>query len=229
MSEEENKDIEEDMENNCDYEDIESRNNNNEYTEDNNNNDDYEEEEHQQQPLIIDRIFQQILFNYINETNNQIPQNTHYYGRTSNYNNDGFQYSTSIYSSIILNNDSEFENMFGGLDEYDEEYNDDEYLSNSFFNRIVNRIIDPIESVLNRSLEEQPSLEKNKKEIYVESFKYETIIEKKEKKCSICLEEFLNDEDVSLIKCGHIFHSSCIKEWSTYKITCPVCRSELKE
>ena len=82
---------------------------------------------------------------------------------------------------------------------------------------------------LNRSLEEQPSLEKNKEEIEVESVKYETIVEKKEKKCCICLADFLNDEDVSLIKCEHLFHSSCIKEWSTYNITCPVCRKNLKD
>jgi len=219
MSEEENKDIEEDMENNYDYEDIESRNNNEE-----------EDEEEPQQQTLIDRMFEQILLNYINETANTNPRNTYYYGRTSNFNNDGFQYSTSIYSSVILNDDSEFENMFGGFDEDDdEEYNDDEYLNNSFFNRVVNRLIDPIESVLNRSLEEQPSLEKNKEEIDVESVKYETIVEKKEKKCCICLAEFLNDEDVSLIKCEHLFHSSCIKEWSTYNITCPVCRKNLKE
>jgi hypothetical protein len=225
MSEEENKDIEEDedMENNYDYEDIESRNNEEDIENDNNE----EDEEEPQQQTLIDGIFEQILLNYINETTDTNPRNTYYYGRTSNYNNDGFlQYSTSIYSSVILNDDSEFENMFG---EDDEEYNDDEYLNNSFFNRIVNRLIDPIESVLNRSLEEQPSLEKNKEEIEVESVKYETIVEKKEKKCCICLADFLNDEDVSLIKCEHLFHSSCIKEWSTYNITCPVCRKNLKD
>lgn len=208
MSEEENKYTEED---------IESRN------------EDMEQED-EETPLTnpIDIMFEQILLNYIAETTNPVmTPSTYYYERNSRYNNNEiFQHSTTIYSSMNLNN-NEYENIFNEIDEYDEEeYNG---LDDSFFSRIVNRIIDPIENVLNRSLEEQPSLEKNKEEIDFESVKYETVADKKEKKCCICLADFCDEEDVTSIKCKHLFHKNCIKEWSTYNITCPVCRTNLKE
>ena len=220
MSDEENKDIEEDMENNYDEDDIESRNNNSEE----------EEPPLDQLPNEIDRMFEQILLNYISQIMPvESNPNTYYYGRNS-ISNDVFQYSTTIYNSTTNNNGNG--NIF---DEFEEEYDDDDddeyngYLNDSFFHNIVNRIIDPIEGVLNRSLEEQPSLEKNKEEMDIESVKYGTIIDKKEKNCCICLEDFCNEEDVSLINCEHLFHTTCIKEWSTYNITCPVCRKNLEE
>ena len=40
--------------------------------------------------------------------------------------------------------------------------------------------------------------------------------------CAICFSE-LNDDPVKL-KCNHIFHSECIKEWVKSSATCPICR-----
>ena len=31
--------------------------------------------------------------------------------------------------------------------------------------------------------------------------------------CLICLEEFNEEETVSLIKCGHIYHTHCLYSW----------------
>jgi len=40
--------------------------------------------------------------------------------------------------------------------------------------------------------------------------------------CSICLNS-LNSE-ISALPCGHVFHSSCIKENSKYSTKCPLCK-----
>lgn len=43
--------------------------------------------------------------------------------------------------------------------------------------------------------------------------------------CPICLETFLDEDRVKVIKCGHAFHSSCIDSWLSEKNdVCPVCR-----
>ena len=48
-----------------------------------------------------------------------------------------------------------------------------------------------------------------------------------EKKCSICMTKFADDDDISILKCNHIFHEDCIKEWlKEYNYRCPVCRCE---
>jgi hypothetical protein len=50
--------------------------------------------------------------------------------------------------------------------------------------------------------------------------------------CSICLNQFIKDDKIKLWpKCNHIFHHSCYTELrNEHKIiTCPMCRSELKE
>jgi len=42
--------------------------------------------------------------------------------------------------------------------------------------------------------------------------------------CSICLNEVKRTRH-NAIRCGHIFHKSCIERWKTQgKHTCPVCR-----
>ena len=48
-------------------------------------------------------------------------------------------------------------------------------------------------------------------------------------KCTICLDEFENESNISLTECRHIFHTDCIKEWVRYKKECPVCRNEIKK
>jgi hypothetical protein len=45
--------------------------------------------------------------------------------------------------------------------------------------------------------------------------------------CLICLEEFNEEEIVSLIICGHIYHTHCLYTWFLKKRTCPLCDEEL--
>ncbi|XP_038876865.1 putative RING-H2 finger protein ATL53 [Benincasa hispida] len=47
--------------------------------------------------------------------------------------------------------------------------------------------------------------------------------------CCVCYEE-LNDvrKEVSRIRCGHIYHKSCILTWLQSRNSCPLCRREIE-
>lgn len=55
---------------------------------------------------------------------------------------------------------------------------------------------------------------------------YTTVADQPEAEpCCICQEEYKNGDDLGGLKCGHDFHSSCIKQWLLQKNLCPVCKS----
>lgn len=46
--------------------------------------------------------------------------------------------------------------------------------------------------------------------------------------CCICLEEFINNDVIKLLPCGHGFHRSCIDQWLFNNSNqCPVCRRSI--
>ncbi|KAG5439340.1 hypothetical protein PCK2_000838, partial [Pneumocystis canis] len=43
--------------------------------------------------------------------------------------------------------------------------------------------------------------------------------------CAICLEIFEGEDEVRVLTCGHIYHSSCIVPWfTTRRAMCPLCK-----
>ncbi|KAH7296091.1 hypothetical protein KP509_26G008400 [Ceratopteris richardii] len=44
-------------------------------------------------------------------------------------------------------------------------------------------------------------------------------------KCSICQEEFVEEDEMGRLDCGHGYHSSCIKQWLLQKNECPICKA----
>ena len=42
--------------------------------------------------------------------------------------------------------------------------------------------------------------------------------------CSICLEQYRNDEKVVNLKCSHLFHKTCFQKWVMNSVYCPLCR-----
>ena len=45
--------------------------------------------------------------------------------------------------------------------------------------------------------------------------------------CIICMESFVENEDVKKLPCEHIFHKECIAQWLTNEKTCPFCKNEV--
>ncbi len=42
--------------------------------------------------------------------------------------------------------------------------------------------------------------------------------------CVVCLDAMSAGERVAVLRCGHVFHVECVKEWLAVSGTCPVCR-----
>ena len=87
--------------------------------------------------------------------------------------------------------------------------------------------INNYERVLQESFEMQPAIKKNNNIIDIKSKIYSEIEDKTSKDCCICLCDFEDDCEVSILNCNHILHKNCIVEWGQYKQDCPVCRHEI--
>ena len=42
-----------------------------------------------------------------------------------------------------------------------------------------------------------------------------------ETECSICIEDFIVNEDLKMTSCGHKYHKKCITDWLSRKAVCP--------
>ena len=49
-----------------------------------------------------------------------------------------------------------------------------------------------------------------------------------DKACSICLEDFENNDKAIFLPCFHVFHSKCINDWLSKKDECPLCKISIK-
>jgi len=59
--------------------------------------------------------------------------------------------------------------------------------------------------------------------VLIKSIEYENNL--KNQACSICIENFNEDEDLVNLPCErHVFHRVCIQKWFEKKKSCPVCR-----
>ena len=92
-----------------------------------------------------------------------------------------------------------------------------------FYNMIENELL---ETTLQNSLTEYNNIQRTEEFINFSFFNYdEDLIQEETKDCSICLNIFKNGEQITKTNCNHIFHNSCITEWTRYKKNCPNCRN----
>lgn len=47
-------------------------------------------------------------------------------------------------------------------------------------------------------------------------------------KCTICLSEFEDGEDVRRLPCMHLFHIVCVDQWLGMNKKCPICRVDIE-
>ena len=50
---------------------------------------------------------------------------------------------------------------------------------------------------------------------------------KDEDKCVICQEDYIENEKILKLTCGHIFHNNCIENWLIKEKKCPFCKEEI--
>lgn len=44
--------------------------------------------------------------------------------------------------------------------------------------------------------------------------------------CTICQDEYKNQEKIGILQCGHEYHEDCLRKWLLVKNVCPICKSE---
>ena len=111
--------------------------------------------------------------------------------------------------------------------------NNNNYVNNNIFN--MNReIINYETNLLNRVLAESLKTVAQKPKIVLKKQKMNKNLvnsndkdEKENPTCCICLVVMKINEDVTKLKCGHLFHFKCLDKWIENKQVCPFCRSEI--
>ena len=89
----------------------------------------------------------------------------------------------------------------------------------------------PMPIIPNNIIKEDKKEKKSKYSWLVKEKLTEELIKQKKDgyECSICLEDIKINEDISKLKCGHIFHYNCIEELVNHRDDkCPNCRCDLK-
>lgn len=46
--------------------------------------------------------------------------------------------------------------------------------------------------------------------------------------CIICREEMHGDGEAKKLRCGHMFHTRCLRSWMERSMSCPTCRNEIR-
>ena len=45
--------------------------------------------------------------------------------------------------------------------------------------------------------------------------------------CSICMDEYKNEDVISILNCNHKFHKKCVDKWLYRNLSCPICRQNI--
>ena len=125
-----------------------------------------------------------------------------------------------------------------GYNDYNGSYGGDNFLYDSKVGFLIvglalymtcfclkSREINNHDSDLDNSLNQENDNTINPKiisEIKKNTIKLENI---KESICSICLDDFDSEKEISFLDCKHIYHTNCIIEWINKDASCPLCRS----
>ena len=117
-----------------------------------------------------------------------------------------------------------------------ENYPTNEY--NNFMD-LVNRLSDVLNNIITDTdsdmeledvklilpLEEVNNLNHIKYSIYIKNNSIN-----KNDNCSICLNEYKNENEIIICPCSHIYHSNCIGNWLlNYSNLCPLCKKPVSE
>tara|TARA_Y100000389_G_scaffold186799_1_gene207562 strand:- start:248 stop:700 length:453 start_codon:yes stop_codon:yes gene_type:complete len=77
----------------------------------------------------------------------------------------------------------------------------------------------------NDSSQNQRLITRSENPITLTKIKYKTDEENNyEEQCSICLDEFIENETLFQLDCHHYYHEKCLKGWLKNNRNCPICR-----
>jgi hypothetical protein len=150
--------------------------------------------------------------NNYNNRNNNNNNNRNNNNNNNNRNNNNFN-NRNNNNNNNRNNGIPFDNFFDFL---------------NFFNNNRNNIIGHLVGQNNFSSHRQGVTE-NIIEILPEININLDHLDDEKKNCTICFDEFINNEKGLVLPCLHIFHPKCIKKWFLNANTCPTCKFEMTQ
>jgi hypothetical protein len=56
---------------------------------------------------------------------------------------------------------------------------------------------------------------------------YTTPLKGSQDDCAICLENISNDNGITVSRCKHIYHKTCLSTWVEQSSSCPLCRQQI--
>jgi hypothetical protein len=185
----------------------------------NNNNNNNPESDHQDDTLTEDELLAiRLQFEEQEEFNNRMASISQYNLNDNFYDLDGLQIH-SLYSSLDNFSSPMFMNSRGYIMDL-RNYIEDDELDDSYEGllRLEERIGNVKHSLDNNLINKNKVIKysKDNKEI-------------QETKCSICLLNYEEDEELRKLICSHFFHKRCIDNWFKNSSTCPICRMDVKE
>eukprot|EP01018_Ginkgo_biloba_P000693 Gb_30059 [translate_table: standard] len=71
----------------------------------------------------------------------------------------------------------------------------------------------------------EDSISKCLKKSTYSSCRESSATDEESQKCSICQEEYKDNEELGILECGHNHHTECIKKWLMQKNECPICKA----
>lgn len=79
--------------------------------------------------------------------------------------------------------------------------------------------------IQNDSSSNQRLITRSENPIILKKIKYKCDEENNyEEQCSICLDEFIENETLFQLNCQHYYHEKCLKGWLKNNRNCPMCR-----
>ena len=148
-------------------------------------------------------------------------RNTNMNNNNMNSNNINTNNNSIINNNLIdesfINNETLSLNFSNDLNEREIESHEEVDLNRFFMrnNNNINNLVGPIKKILN-ALPENRIADVNK-------------LNEENRKCLICLEEYVNNDNIIYLPCFHIFHKKCIIPWIKTHVNCPLCKININE
>ena len=117
----------------------------------------------------------------------------------------------------LFSNNNSLNNFIDIIENYLQNTEEDDIINFPYLIPVQQNI--PIQEDVKIALEE----EEFNKETEIVDFEIFPCME-----CPVCLENFIENDNLKKIKCNHIFHENCIKQWLCNESNkCPICRIEI--
>ena len=97
-----------------------------------------------------------------------------------------------------------------------------DFINNSFFNSInLDELVGRMRNI------ENPTDQEILNELPETKIDDVSKLDPEKRNCVICLEDFKNGDNATVLPCIHMFHTPCIQNWLKTQNSCPICKFKL--